>query len=451
MCSIGILPHEAANDPRPIVGPGASKDDVINAYGWPTGQAQAGSKEVLNYPQGQVTLSNGKVERVDFNMNIPWPAPRPRPGTQPTATKQPRAEELLDFWVTDYEAATKEAARRNARVLALFTGSDWSPASKRFLDEVAFHPDFVTAFTADFVFLRLDLPSRAPIDPALREQNNRLRERYGVTTYPAMLVLSPAGTRVGSVDLVKERAGPTYRDRAIEAVREVRDELIARPPPIDPAPAAGTAATAPAQPASGEAPSGSGRGIALENSMLTARRLVIAAVSAGGLLVALALWWLWRSGSSRAAPARSFAMSERIADAAGGLPSAATLAAWPREKLAAVIAGLAESDGYLALKRPPGGDADLVLSRSADAKPAVLVVCVAGQGIVPAKRVRELFASMTVEGVGAGWVVAPGGFAGDAVGFAADNGIALIDASRLQAQLRDLSPLLLQKVLTRNA
>ena len=38
-----------AADSRPVVGPGATKEEVLDAYGWPTGQTQAGAKEILTY------------------------------------------------------------------------------------------------------------------------------------------------------------------------------------------------------------------------------------------------------------------------------------------------------------------------------------------------------------------------------------------------------------------
>ena len=35
----------AANDAKPVVGPGATKDDVVSAYGWPNGQSKSGTKK----------------------------------------------------------------------------------------------------------------------------------------------------------------------------------------------------------------------------------------------------------------------------------------------------------------------------------------------------------------------------------------------------------------------
>ncbi len=437
----GRLP---AADPRPIVGPGATRDAVIDAYGWPSGQSKAGQKEILSYPQGQVTLENGRVERVDFSMNVPWPAPRPRPGP-PSATTVRKPEANVDFWRTNFEEAMAEAKRRRARILALFTGPDWSPASKQFHDEVEFHPDFVNAFTGEFVFLRLEFATRTAIAPELREQNNRLRERFGVTTYPSVLVLSAAGNVVGVVDLVKPQAGDTYRARVIAAVREVRDLLALRPPESEPDPAlaATPAATeSPARPAATAS--------AVTAGLSAARRLVTSALGLGVAIAAVLFWLVWRNWKGRAVPVPKFSMAARISDAASGIPTAAELAEWPKDRICALLAGLAESDGYRAQMQPAGSDTDLVLKRGADARPRVLVCCVAGRaGLVPAKRLRELFGSLTAEGVETGWFVAPAGFSHDARAYAAERQLVLIDAERLLAQLRDLPPLVLPKVLGR--
>src|SRR5262249_9006506 len=156
-------------------------------------QSQKGSKEVLTYPQGMVTLEKGRVEKVDFSMTMPWPPPRPRPGPSPVVTPGKADNKVDNYWQMDFTRAAQEAERRNARILAAFTGSDWSQASKLFRDQVAFHPDFINAFTGDFVFLELDFPLRAAQSPEQREHNARLREHYGVITYPSILVLSRTG------------------------------------------------------------------------------------------------------------------------------------------------------------------------------------------------------------------------------------------------------------------
>lgn len=434
-----------AADSRPIVGPGATKEAVIDAYGWPTGQSISGTKEVLNYPQGQVTLENGRVEKVDFSMKAAWPPPRPRPGP-PTATSVKKPEAQVDFWQTNYEQAVSEARRRRARILVLFTGPDWSPGSKQFQTDVEFHPDFINAFAGDFVFLRLEFATRSPIAPELREQNNRLRELYGVTTYPSLIVVSASGTLLGAADLVKTREGDTYRARVIAAVREVRDLLALRPPepltPPAPAPAVAEAAPAPASSSVGA--------LALGSSLLSARWLVLCAIGGGGAIALGLLWLVWRNRMPQAGSVASASIAARISDAASGLPAAAELLQWPKARVCGLVAALAEADGYAAERLTADGDKDVVLRRSGEPRPLVLVCCAAGSaGAVPAKRVRELFGTLTADGVETGWFVAPGGFSADARAFAAQHNIRLLDGEGLLTQLRDLPPLVVPKVLAR--
>lgn len=429
-----------------MVGPGATKDEAIEAYGWPTGQSQSGTKEILSYPQGRITLENGRVEKVDFSTNVPWPAPRPRPGP-PSPTSVKKAGAATDFWLQNFADAQGEASRRHARILALFIGSDWSPPSQLFQAEVAFHPDFVNAFTGDFVFLRLDFPTRIALPPELREQNNRLREKYGVTTYPALLVLSPAGTAVATVDLAKLEPGESYRARVIAAVRGVRDLLIAQPPPPDPVP--GSDVIRPAgevqgtEPAAKSVPARTPFGSIVDAVLKIVRQAALV-----GVALAVAGWWfLWHKRRKPRA-VRVDNAAERIADAASGLPTPAELQGWSREKLLAAVVALAEIDDYEA--RPLGGGGDegsVALSRKGESGVAVIVRCQpAAAGSVSAKRVKELFAVITLEGARSGWLVAPAGFSSDARDYARDHQVRLIDGEDLHAQMRNLPPITLQRI-----
>lgn len=429
----------------PVVGPGASKEEVINAYGWPSGQSQSGTKEILSYPQGRITLENGRVEKVDFSTNVPWPAPRPRPGP-PSPTSVKKSETATDFWLVNFEEAQREATRRHTRILALFIGSDWSPPSQLFQAEVTFHPDFVNAFTGDFVFLRLDFPTRIALPPELREQNNRLREQYGVTTYPALLVLSPAGTAVATVDLAELEPGESYRTRVIAAVRGVRDLLVARPPPPDPLPASDplppSAEVRERETAAKSILFRTPMGSIIDSIMSIVRRAALV-----GALLAVAGWWfLWhRRRTPRVASVDDAA--ERIADAASGLPSREELKGWSREKLLAAVVGLAETDGYEA--RPLAGDDEgsVALTLKGESGVAVIARChPADAGSVSAKRVKKLFAVITLEGARTGWFVAPAGFTSDARDYARDHQVRLIDGEELHAQMRNLPPITLQRI-----
>jgi hypothetical protein len=438
-----------AADTRPVVGPGATKEDVINAYGWPTGQGRLGTKEVLNYPQGSITLSDGKVERVDFSPNIPWAAPRPRPGA-PSPTSVKRSEAAFDFWTTSFADAAREAQGRRARILAVFTGSDWSPPSRRFLEEVATSTDFYNAFAADFVFLKLDFPTRALQTADLKKQNEELRAKAGVTTYPALIVFSAAGEPLGVADLAKERPG-SFREQATAAVAEVRDLLKLKLPPVA-APKAEPPAAVAAAPTAAKAgptqPREPERG-ALAAMISSANWALVMGLGGGSALAALLVWWVWRTrvqpGSKGPKPGYA-GHKVRLGD----VPTQAELESWPVERLRSLVAAQFEATGYHSRVGGRGSEVDLELMRPGHTKPNVLVLCRPGSaGVVGPKAVRDIFGTVVSTGVEAGWIVSAAGFSAEARTLAHERGVELIDGAGLIERLRMLDPLALAQVLER--
>ena len=440
-----------AADPRPVVGPGATKEEVLDEYGWPTGQSQAGAKEILIYPQGRVLLDQGRVERVDFSLKTPWPAPRPRPGTAGDG----------ESWYTNWPEALREAERRRVRVLVLFVGSDWSPPSKQFLTDVAESADFLTAFLGNFVLVRLDYPTRTTQLKALRSQNLELRERYAVTTYPALIIAEPDGTLAARVDLNRPLAGDSYRAQVIAAVREAREALAPLPPlpgtgsgPAGPAPngdrkTANPDAVAVPPPATVLGASNAAAGGSAPASLASAGRALSWGLGGGSVLAALLLWLFWRKKTL--VVANTSTAAERVADAASGLPSVVEMAEWNHARVRAIIGVVAESDGYKVAGRAGGAEGDLGLTRAGEeGRTSVIVTCApASAGPVSAKRLRELFGTITIEGVGTGWYVGLAGFSPEAREYAQTRRLVLISGDGLREQLRVLTDRDLARALSR--
>jgi len=421
----------AAAESRPVVGPGATKDEVIDAYGWPTGQSQAGSKEILIYPQGRVLLDKGRVERVDFSLKMEWPAPRPRPGTAGAG----------DSWFTSWPESLKEAERRHVRVLALFVGSDWSPPSRQFLTEVAEAPDFLATVLGNFVLLKLDYPTRTTQLKALQAQNVQLRERFEVTTYPALVILEPAGTLAKRVDLNHPGSADSYLARVIAAVREARESLPIVAGSQTPAVTAPTGPTKVVVPPVLEAATArnSGGATAATLASLWSAGWALSWGLAGGLaLVVVMLWLFWRRRFVTSDPASNTA-AERVADAASGLPTALEMAEWSQERLRAVVAGVGEFEGYAVQVRAGGAEGDLAFTRQGETRANVIVACLpTAAGPVSAKRLRELFGVITIEEVQMGWFVGLAGFSAEARDYAKLHGLVLIGKEGLREQLRAL-------------
>ncbi len=439
----GLASVVRAADALPAVEPGASRAAVFQAYGWPTGQSWFGSREILNYPQGFVTLESGRVERVEFSSRVPWPAPRPQPAS-PSPVSAKRSGAVIDPWGEDFESAAQAAAERGRPILALFMGRDGSPASRHFHEQVALHPDLRNELAAHVVFLRLEFSSRPQHTDHQREQTEWLRAKHGVTVYPTLLLLSPTGAALAAIDLGTPVVGQAFRARVIMAVKAE----CARLTEVAAAAAAAEmlAAAAALHAEAGWAQKLLARSLGL--SLADAFTVVVAAAVLA--VVALLAWLLWRTRTPEHLPRA--AMAVRLSDSAGGVPTSTEIAGWPKEKVCAVTAALAEAEGYVAAVMPFGSDKDLLLMNRGESHPRVVVFCTAGDsGLVPTKRLRELRGTLTADGVQSGWFVAPKGFANDARSYAAEHRLHLIDASLMIERLSELPPLLLPKVLPRAA
>lgn len=100
-------------------------------------------------------------------------------------------------WMTDLEAAKAKAAAENKAVLVDFTGSDWCGWCIRLRKQVLDTPAFEAYAKDKFVLMEVDLPENPKFDPALRARNEKIAEKYGVTGFPTIMVLTPQGEVVG--------------------------------------------------------------------------------------------------------------------------------------------------------------------------------------------------------------------------------------------------------------
>ncbi|MBL9213410.1 MAG: restriction endonuclease [Opitutaceae bacterium] len=436
---IGGGPGLWGAEPPPAIGVGTTKAALLAAYGEPILHSRLGPREIFKYPQGQVILEEGRVVRLEFKAGEP---PRLPPAAVKAAPPVARVTEIAG-WTGDVALASQAAIQRSAPLLVWFSGSDWSGPSRQFREEVALQGDFVAAFQSRYVLLRVDLPDHngTPRDPHVR-----LRERLGVTVYPTLLVLSPAGESLAKIDLSRPTAGETYAARVIAAVREMHDLLGFAPLP--PAPGASDAppATTAHRPVRAVTPG------QVADSLLSAGWGLVSAVGTGLVVTLTLLWLLWRTGSRPGTMRRPVPMAERIAEAASGVPTLDQITAWSKERVVVVAAGLAEAEGFLTelCANATDGDADIRLRKAGEPDVQGLVCCMGAKaGVITAKRVRELFGVMTAEGAPQGWFVAPMGFSTEARMFADSHRIRLSDGPRLLAQLQELPPVELPKVVTR--
>lgn len=92
-------------------------------------------------------------------------------------------------WFTNYQEAAQKAKSEKKPLFLFFTGSDWCGWCKKMESEILSTPDFSNAAGSRFVFVMLDFPMNQTLPPDVSEQNNQLKQKYGVTGYPTVIIL----------------------------------------------------------------------------------------------------------------------------------------------------------------------------------------------------------------------------------------------------------------------
>ena len=132
-------------------------------------------------------------------------------------------------WTSDFEAAKKQAAESKKDLLLNFTGSDWCGWCIKLVDEVFKHDAFKDGVKDTFVLVELDFPKdKTKVSDEVREQNQKLNEKYGVQGYPTILLTDAEGRPYAATGY--QAGGPEkYVEHLNElrAKRTVRDEAFA--------------------------------------------------------------------------------------------------------------------------------------------------------------------------------------------------------------------------------
>ena len=100
-------------------------------------------------------------------------------------------------WLTDMDAAKKEAAEQKKDLMIEFTGSDWCAPCMQLRANVLTKPDFQQEARKNFVLLELDYPRRKKQSAEVKAANRKLAEQYGVTSFPTIVFADASGKPFG--------------------------------------------------------------------------------------------------------------------------------------------------------------------------------------------------------------------------------------------------------------
>lgn len=121
------------------------------------------------------------------------------------------------LWLTDYEAALKQAKAENKRVLLDFTGSDWCGWCIKLKKEVFNTPEFETYAKNNLVLVELDFPQSKPQTAAVKKQNAELAAKFGIRGYPTIIIVDGDGKPLGKLGYMP--GGPRKFIEALDKVK----------------------------------------------------------------------------------------------------------------------------------------------------------------------------------------------------------------------------------------
>jgi thioredoxin-related protein len=104
-----------------------------------------------------------------------------------------------DGWTTDYNKALEKAKAENKLVLLDFTGSDWCPWCIKLDKEVFDQQKFKDYAAKNLVLVEVDFPQSKPQSAEIKKQNETLQTQFAIEGYPTVVVLNPAGKKVGEL------------------------------------------------------------------------------------------------------------------------------------------------------------------------------------------------------------------------------------------------------------
>lgn len=96
-------------------------------------------------------------------------------------------------WYTNYDSAVAKAKQANKPLLLFFTGSDWCGWCKKMDSEVFDNADFIKDAGSSYVFVEVDFPMNKQLPADQQQQNALLKQKYGVTGYPTIVLLDASG------------------------------------------------------------------------------------------------------------------------------------------------------------------------------------------------------------------------------------------------------------------
>ena len=220
---------------------GKNREEIVAAFGPPTSALNSSSREILNYPQGKIVLTEGVVSSYQgvFHMDeAPSPSkatatvakpeatqPAPPPVTSPSPEAPAERRSIQPFrWSHTLAEAQARSVKDKRPILALFTGPDWCGPCQQLEAEVLSSAEFRRLGRKRYIPLKIALYRNSYQAPQAKAEYNRLSAQYNIQGVPNFVILDAEGTLTARPDLFKRRKGVTnLQEQVFAAIEEAEN------------------------------------------------------------------------------------------------------------------------------------------------------------------------------------------------------------------------------------
>ena len=119
-------------------------------------------------------------------------------------------------WLQDFAKAKAIAEQRQLPLLLDFTRSDWCGWCVKLKTEVFDKQEFKNYASQNLVLVELDFPRRKTLPDAIKQQNKKQKNKYGIRGFPTIILLDARGNKLGKTGYM--RGGPSAFIREIRRI-----------------------------------------------------------------------------------------------------------------------------------------------------------------------------------------------------------------------------------------
>jgi protein disulfide-isomerase len=126
-------------------------------------------------------------------------------------------------WLTDYEAAKKQAKEENKPILINFTGTDWCGWCIKIEKEIFSKDEFKAYAKENLILMEVDFPEKKKQTDEVKAQNKVLDKEFKIEGYPTIFLIDSEGKKLSEDIGYREGGAQAYVDHLKELLAKKKE------------------------------------------------------------------------------------------------------------------------------------------------------------------------------------------------------------------------------------